>query len=103
MLKNPFLVTLIWLTAITAFVGILLYTVGATLTDEYGQPNVAGRQTASLAGGSWLTFSGISLLALLILGGLLYREPEARPMKPSTVTLAEIERQRDERIREQEN
>jgi hypothetical protein len=80
MLKNPFFVALIWLTVITAIVGVVLYIVGATSADEQGQPNL----TASLAGGSWLTYSGISFLALLILGGLLYREPEARPMKPPT-------------------
>jgi hypothetical protein len=97
--EESFFVVLIWLTVITAIVGVVLYFVGATSVGELGQPN----DTASLAGGSWLTFSGNSFLASLILGGLLYRAPEARPTNPSTVSLAEIERQRDELNRKKEN
>jgi hypothetical protein len=110
-MRNPYLVTLVVVTVICAIVGLSLYIAGAVAVDAYGAPDLATRLALRFAGTNWLTFAGFSFLATLVLGGILWNSPAARPARPPSRDLGtptnrlptEAEQARLDRIRDQES
>jgi hypothetical protein len=76
-MKNPFLSALVFITALCAVIAGGLYALAGILVSRAGpEPGNVGF-TQVVAANSWLTFTGIALLATLVLGGIVWKSPIA--------------------------
>jgi hypothetical protein len=66
--RNPFLITLVVLTAVFGVVGVVLYFLGSAQNPIGDDP--AASLPFLVAGNSWMSFAGVTFLATMIVGGI---------------------------------
>jgi hypothetical protein len=77
-MKNPYLRALVYVTILCGLVSLALYCVAWILVGRAGpEPGHTGLAQV-IAANDWLRFFGFSLLATLVIGGVVWRSPADR-------------------------
>ena len=77
-MKNPYLRALASVTVFCGLIALALYCVAWIMVGRAGDDPGKTGFAQVVAANEWLTFAGFSLVATLVLGGIVWRSPAAQ-------------------------
>lgn len=77
-MKNPYLLALTVITVCLFVIAGIIYIVAVSTTGDYGTSDPEKQLPILVAAGTWLGFGAVSLLATLLLGGVIWNSEAAR-------------------------